>query len=227
MNILPVNSNLNCSFGTVNLSKSKKVIADKIIREYSKNGNIDTRNALVEVYRTAIEKHAKNRLIGKALIDDYEQDLTDSEKRQKLREDAVERLEQGQPILYSGDLVNNNGGHIGVAYAYDEENDNIIGHIGWKGGARSKTNFDVAFSRFNEFSYLVISDDLRVSENNYRYKIGDMLFESFDLPSHVHAFDKAIHYGYALKHALQCTCGEVQYEFHSLVGRCKCGYKRF
>ncbi|MBO7120907.1 MAG: hypothetical protein J6V79_00750 [Bacilli bacterium] len=165
--------------------------------------------------------------IRRACLDDYEQDLTDSQKRQKLREDAVERLRQGQPIIYSGDLANSNDGHIGVAYAYDEENDSIIGHIGWKGGARYKTNFDVAFSRFNEFSYLVISDDLRVSENNYRYKVGDMLFESFDLPSHVHNFDKAIHYGYFLKHALQCTCGEVQYELHSLVGRCKCGYKRF
>lgn len=155
---------------------------------------------------------------------------TKEEKLAALRQAAIVRLKNGQPLIFGGDLRNGIGqkgsGHIAVAYEYDEVNDIIYGHIGWKGDVNTRVNFDEAFFEFNGFAYLTIADDLRASPNNHRFKIGNDYYESFALSSHVHSFEKPIHYGNMIVHALQCSCGEVQYERHTfpLVAKCRvCG----
>ncbi len=151
-------------------------------------------------------------------------------QRRMLRNAAISKLRKGQPIIYKGALLTENGyynesqdyvsgnGHIAVAYGFDEKENNIIGHIGWKGKEEySQMNFDKVFGDFDDFVYLEVSPDLNFDHANVRFTDCSACYPACDLYSHVHA-DKdhraKISYGDTEYHALQCICGDTEYEMH-------------
>ena len=158
----------------------------------------------------------------------YSQFSDIQDKRNALRNDAIEKLRQGQPILFQGTLStdskkndpnarnNNGGGHIAIAYAYDEWTCQIIGHMGWKGTGTMMVPLDKAFETFDAFAFLDIKDTMEFTPKNYRFQWrGDT--HAVDLYSHIHADElhrAKIDYGDSDYHALQCVCGDVCYEEH-------------
>ncbi|MBO4737638.1 MAG: hypothetical protein J5627_04315 [Bacilli bacterium] len=153
-----------------------------------------------------------------------------SMQRRMLRASAVSRLRNGQPIIYGGDLKTDYGhydksqgyvlgnGHLAIAYGFDTDCNKIIGHIGWKGKEEySKMVFDEVFGDFDGFVYLEVSPELEFTHPNERFEAG-RYFSACDLSSHCHADEghrAKISYGDPEYHALQCICGDVEYEAHS------------
>ena len=150
-------------------------------------------------------------------------------KRQMLKSAAVSRLKKGQPIIYSGNLMtesgfydmnqvyNSDAGHFSIAYGYDQENKYIVGHIGWKGEKEySRVELDKAYGDFNAFVYLDVKPELQFTYPNERYDAGKYV-SACDLKPHIHAdhdHRAMVCYGDPDYHALQCICGDVEYEEH-------------
>ena len=195
---------------------------------------------------------SKYGLSGKAeLVSKWYQDYTSVPpkfQREYLREDIIMRIQAGQPVIVQGKLSvdsqkedpnaqNNAGaGHCVVAYAYDKGSDQIIGHMGWKHTGTTKVSLDQAFQSLDSFAYLDVKEWLEFTPKNYRFRVnGDLM--ACDLASHVHAdgdHRAIIDYGDPDYHALQCICGDVEYEEHFFdeldsmnaqyhAHRCKCG----
>lgn len=193
--------------------------------------NGDSLRNLMNLYFT--EKGLSDVVEAKTL--DFNQMInysTERERRIALREEAIRRLNEGQPIIYMGDLPTKDGhyndemayeggnGHIAVAYAYDKGCDQIIGHLGWKGEKYeySMASFDKAFADFDAFLYLDVKQGLEFTPGNGRFFANNTHRNACDLASHWHADDghrAKIAYGDPEFHALQCICGDVRYESHS------------
>ncbi|MBR3266583.1 MAG: hypothetical protein IKI55_00435 [Bacilli bacterium] len=172
------------------------------------------------------------------------------EKRILLRQAAIEKLMEGQPIIYMGDLYGEKpvydkdgnffkgDGHIALAYGYDKSADQIIGHMGLKGrNGCSKAGFDGEFGKFDAFIYLDISPELEFTFDNPRFQYHNHDVNAHELSSHVHAHNRAmVEYGDDQYHALQCVCRDVKYEEHTFtVNRydslfhtrvCPCGFEK-
>ena len=177
--------------------------------------------------------------------------MPEETQRRMLRNAAVKRLRKGQPIIYKGDLLTDSGyydknrayisdsGHAGIAYGYDRECDHIIGHIGWKGEKEySNTVFEKAFGDFDSFIYLDVNPEMQFTYVNKRYNVGNYNYIcACDLKPHIHAdgdHRAMVDYGDPEYHALQCICGDVEYEEHFFdelasvnaqthALRCECG----
>lgn len=150
-------------------------------------------------------------------------------QRKMLKNAAISRLRNGQPIIYGGDIATDSGyydksqnyvgnGHIAVAYGFNEKENSIIGHIGWKGKEEySQMNFDEVFGDFDDFVYLEVSPDLHFDHANGRFTDFSAYYPACDLCSHIHADEDhraKISYGDTECHALQCICGDTEYEMH-------------
>ena len=171
-----------------------------------------------------------------------------------LREKAIEKLTEGQPIIYRGNLakdpteyskdqVNVNGnGHAAIAYDFDEDNNRIIGHIGWKGeNEYSMLVFEKSFDDFTDIIYLEVDPCLKFDYGNVRFVADGHDALACDLHSHKHADDDhraKVSYGDPEYHALQCICGDVAYEEHchdaiepfdsqNHILKCACGDVRY
>ncbi len=158
--------------------------------------------------------------------------LTSDEKEQSqlLREAAIERLLNGQPLMFGGDLRRESGGledpngkdaksngHIAIAYAYNKQTDEIIGHMGWKGVPDSTVvNFDETFETFNGFAYMEVKDHLEYVQSRCCFDVNGTPARPTDLASHVHKYNT---YAYEDEsfHVLKCICGDVKYERHTFV----------
>lgn len=161
-------------------------------------------------------------------FDTYPSSLTRKEKHLLLRQEAISRITNGQPIIYMGDLMpekpeydedgflSNGNGHHALAYGYEKGSDEIIGHLGWKQPGASLVSFDRAFGDFNGFLYLDISPELLFTIKNYRFELHGPL-AACDLPNHIHGNYEKIPYGDNIYHALQCICGDVKYEMHDFT----------
>ena len=151
-------------------------------------------------------------------------------QKRALRNEAISRIREGQPIIYMGDLMTESGyydknqtyqsgkGHMAIAYGYDETNNYIIGHIGWKGREEySQVCLEKDFADFNAFIYLDVKPSLEFTHPNERFLTDQYAVCACNLYSHIHADDDhraAIYYGDLEYHALQCVCGDVAYEEH-------------
>ena len=173
----------------------------------------------------------------------------DDKKRYMLRLEAIERLKRGQPLIIQGVLhkdrveddpystINTANGHIAIAYAYDERNDAIIGHMGWK-----KTDFNEAvlekmYDTIDGFAYLNVKGDMTFSHPNVRFTgpSGES-WCAYDLDTHCHGERAMIPYDDGQYHALQCVCGDVMYERHTMtttyydglrhLHECPCGFTK-
>ena len=153
----------------------------------------------------------------------------EDEQRQLLREAAIERLLNGQPLIFQGRLsdrgmsvdpngkIVSDGGHMAIAYAYNKQTDEIIGHMGWKNVSKSEcSNFDEAFETFDAFAYMDVKEDLEFSQSKCCFDVNGTPARAVDLESHVHKY-KAYAYEDETYHALKCVCGHIEYEEHFFV----------
>ena len=158
-------------------------------------------------------------LAGKATLrfEDYHNAKGENpdEKRQQIRINAINRLKKGQPLIFGGDLLRG-GGHICIAYAYDEVNDQIIIHTGWSGRDNNMHVSTSDFLNFNDCAYLDVFSSLRNVPDNKRFKVSDKAYSCHDLDSFVHK-EIALAYQDEDFHALQCSCGKIKYEKHDFV----------
>lgn len=149
---------------------------------------------------------------------DFSEYLTIEEKRAAVRNDMVERLEQGQPLILIGDLRGENntigGRHLVVAYEYDEQNDVIYGHSGGKAAGSSRINLDNAFFNIDGYGCFEVSSKVRYSQLNPRFEVNGEAHDTCDLSSHVHGYGMRFHYGNETIHAVQCPCGHTRYATH-------------
>ena len=172
-------------------------------------------------------------------IDSFSDDYPKIEaQREALRKAAIDRIKSGQPILFKGGLradpksggldkagnAITRGGHFGVAYDHLDSDDYIMGHIGWKGDREySWCAFDKEFETFDAFAYLEVSPDLDFSPRNYRYQWKEdphgrwRPLAAAGLECHEHGNRVAIDFGDPGRHALQCICGDVEYEPHEMT----------
>lgn len=145
---------------------------------------------------------------------------TEDEKRDAIRRDAIKKIKKGCPVILAGNLYDSEGhegdGHIVVAYKYDEQNDVIYGHSGWKIPNSSNANMDETFYNYRGYAYIEVSDSLRYSPNNKKFEVGGIAYDTLSLSSHVHGFEGGVSYSSDSMHAVQCPCGETKYAFHTM-----------
>lgn len=199
-------------------------------------------------------------LSGKISLDvTMDQDLSpfydDEEERYEIiRKEIIEKIVlNGQPVLIEGvlrpegnDLDPNSNlktdGHIAIAYGYDSRNDQIIGHMGWKGTGTTFIPMDHFYKHYKGYACLNVDPTLEFSYPNYRFKApGFGRLSASDLDTHFHAQDDdwaIVSYGDPNYHAFQCVCGYTAYEEHEhnvLIQcdtqnhglKCKCGDVRY
>lgn len=155
--------------------------------------------------------------------DKYLNYQTEDEKREAVRNDIVEKVRQGQPLILIGDLRKEDGSvggrHLVIAYEYDEQNDIIYGHMGGKAAGRSRVNLDNAFYNIDGYGYFDISSYVRYSQSNPRFEVNGVDHDACDLSSHVHRYNERFHYGNPTMHAVQCSCGHIRYATHAFTTR--------
>ncbi|MCR5692834.1 MAG: hypothetical protein K6G74_02555 [Bacilli bacterium] len=143
----------------------------------------------------------------------------ENEKFEAVRNDAIKKIKTGCPVLLTGNLFDDEGheggGHTIVAYEYDQQNDVIYGHAGWKTPNSSRVNVNEMFFNYKGYAYLEVSENLRYSQNNKRFEVNGVNYDTLSLSSHVHGFKGGISYESDLMHAVQCPCGETKYALHT------------
>ena len=144
---------------------------------------------------------------------------TEDEKREAVRREAVKKIKTGCPVLVSAHLFDDEGhqggGHTVVAYEYDEQNDVIYGHAGWKTPNSTRVNLNEFFYNYSGYAYIEVSDSLRYSQNNKKFESNGTSYDTLSLSSHVHGFKGGISYANDSMHVVQCPCGETKYAFHT------------
>jgi len=143
------------------------------------------------------------------------------EKQHAMRLDVIKKLKKGQPVildivLHGEDEETPGGGHAVLAYEYDEQNDIIYGHTGYKLQGNSRVNLDVLALELNGYAYIEVSESLRYSPNNKKFEVGGIAYDTLSLSSHVHGFEGGVSYSSDSMHAVQCPCGETKYAFHTM-----------
>ena len=60
----------------------------------------------------------------------------DSSKSDEIRKFTIEQIKEGNPVLLNiGYFNNSSGGHVAIAYDYDEKKDEVYCHMGWHDGS--------------------------------------------------------------------------------------------
>ena len=150
---------------------------------------------------------------------------TEQEKLTAVRNEIIERLKCGQPLIVGGVLKNGEGGegegHIAIAYEYDEQNDVIYGHSGSKDAGGSRVNMDALYCYIDSYAWLKVDNEVRYSQpksqSNPRFEVDGAAHDTCDLYSHVHGFINRFDYGNPGMHAIQCPCGETKYAYHVFI----------
>lgn len=118
-------------------------------------------------------------------------------------------ISNGIPVLT---LLHENGvGHAAVAYAYDQENDQLIYNVGWK------VNHDQSiFINENDYcvGYVVLMNLNEAHVHSTNFILNNQPTCACRLPNHIHA-----QYSYTklndAQHNKICYCGHVEHENHS------------
>ena len=119
-----------------------------------------------------------------------------SQEKTAMRNEIIEILKQNEPVIIGGTL--DEGGHVCIAYEYDEANDIIYGNLGWgKSSVNSHRNldefftvgiadyyyykFESSFTHKHSYSYYDLSTQeylcscmLSSHQHNYVYKLNDL-----------------------------------------------------
>ena len=154
-----------------------------------------------------------------------------SNQSDDVREFAISKVQNNQPVLLS--IGGDNGGHVVVAYDYDEETDKLYCHFGW--GA-NKTHVTIESEGFCLYKSALVINFTRTHTHTNNYgvtKISNNIpttnyycFESSNLTivNHSYIYNYIPYSG--LVHRAYCKCGEYKSEMHNMVsGMClQCHY---
>lgn len=137
-----------------------------------------------------------------------------------IRNAIIEIVSEGQPVIVGGGI--GSYGHDVVAYYYDQENDILYGHTGWKNDANlhnnSFKNLDDLFTEYGDFFYIDVATGLNHTHNKkFQLQLNNTTttYCSCSLDSHVCNFYD-FPYNDDNYHIHQCLCG-FEYELHDFI----------
>jgi len=153
--------------------------------------------------------------------------------RSVIKKNIITLLKQGIPLIVGGEYKGDEGGgHVCIAYDYNQDTGAIIGNCGWKGQNASKSNLN-NYLDYTDYYYLKPKDTYYHSHsNNYEYNSNKIC--SCKLSDHVHNYKYNV---YTDTHDVKCICMDSQKNLtHNYIktesknGKeyaiCECGYSK-
>ena len=135
-----------------------------------------------------------------------------------VRQFVINNIKAGKPVLVRmGSTTISEIGHAFILYDYDETNDELYGHWGWKLGGYKFEHIKLSTTPYNDFwdaTVLNVNVDHNCS-NNYKYSNEYDFLETFCPCAH------SIHEEYVTPHTHSYTMQYYNYKWHKLT--CECG----
>lgn len=144
------------------------------------------------------------------------------------RNDAINELKKGNPVLVVGIVRDNGNAHAAVAAYYNESINTIYGNLGHN--IKGLTDFDDYFSKCYHYYYLEFSDTAKHQHANHCYdETSDKMLCSCQLSSHSHIYKyETIQHNAAEYHYYKCKCKDhVTKEKHQFTISSKIGIKEY
>lgn len=171
-----------------------------------------------------------------------------------IRNEIISFLQQGEPVIVGGSVRKNmnsmqdnqpmpsenddlsDGGHVCIAYSYDERNDIIYGNLGW-GADDVHRDLDSFFLNINDYYHININQGTEHIHNHRYYDFNNEIICSCKLSCHNHLFKFCSLNN--LSHGNKCFCGleassePHDFEYTTYYGgapwkKCKiCGFSTF
>lgn len=108
---------------------------------------------------------------------------SDEEKR-RLRSEIVEIVKSGRPVIMGGNTTA--GGHVVVAYKYDEDSDALIGNMGWKSQYSCEQNLDSYYTvQISDYWALKFDSSFEKTKTNH-YVFTD--YQAYYAPGYEYIF---------------------------------------
>lgn len=165
-----------------------------VLNEYLEQNNLITTD------RWSVHKYSNDNYSSLVPGKDY----TYSEQ---MLENIKSYIELDIPVLVS--IRGANGGHVVIAYDYDEEEDIVYANFGWHSLAVHSNIFNYGYEYVRGYITLNPFD---LHSHSYNYEVGNIFKCSCSLPNHVH------NYSYSslssTKHKKICYCGYFTEEAH-------------
>ena len=130
-----------------------------------------------------------------------------------LKEEIIEYIQNGYPVIVGG--AASGGGHVAVAYEYDENSDIIYCHAGWDGWTHSELD-EVFTNGITDYFTFQFSNDLyHTHKNQFYLKDNNSTVCNCQLDTH-ECTDYCAAYADTGYHAKFCICSDkVSYEKHN------------
>ena len=152
-------------------------------------------------------------------------EVDDSDVKTIIRNEMIEKIRLGIPVIYSG-FPETGKGHAMVAYHYDETNDTVYFHTGWNSDiCMTDKDSDFIYTECNTILWLDVNDQAFTHSHIYNYQNSNstpatslcacQLYASFSghINNHYYItkYDNEKHYGC-------CNCGEmINVSSHDMV----------
>ena len=160
-----------------------------------------------------------------------ESDFSINYEDTNVRDFVISNVTEGIPVLLG--ITGSRGGHIVIAYDYDELTDNIYCHFGWGADKTHVTIESEYFTNYSEAFTLTINKS-HLHSNNYgvttiNNNIATTNYYCYDY-SEITLINHTYNYNYVssgeLSHNAYCKCGAFITESHIMFkGACsKCSY---
>lgn len=135
---------------------------------------------------------------------------------------VIENIKNGKPVLVR--MGNSTSGHALILYDYDEINNELYGHFGWKAVNKDYSHIKLSTTSYNIYwDALVLNMNLpHVCSNNYKYS-EEYITTKTHCPcihgkheSNAHIYNKNHVWQNSTKHLSYCGCGNFQMQFHAI-----------
>ena len=174
----------------------------------------------------------------------YKDDLhiNNDNPNELIREEMIEKIKAGIPVIYFGYSESTKGGHFLIGYDYDEDNDEIYFHTGWDDDTliTDKDTTHFIYTANTAFIWLDVNENnlTHTHTNNYVDSQSSASFCACQIysehPEHEHVGHTI---GYtSTYHTFRCDwCGDIS-QSHSYsytpynntmhLSQCRCGYSK-
>lgn len=145
---------------------------------------------------------------------------SNASKSTNVRKFTINQIKNGNPVLLS--ISGNYGGHVVVAYDYDELSDSIYCHMGWSANETHVTPESQGFYRYKTATVISFNGE-HIHSNNYGITIKNnkkvftryYCYDSDDIILYTKKYDRYIQYN-NLKHQKISSSGIITYEPHMI-----------